>query len=191
MGLFCEFLKFANLSSADFFHISQQIDTLCNFENLKICQTWIFLYFSTNWHIKRRLRPLCKFPKFAKISKFFFSEKFFYFDVDETCAKITVSISYIRFCGFRRSKLLQTWIFWYISTNRHIQERLRPFFNFENWNFYSFSLGIFFSQCKKIPIFKYFSMNWDIWESLRPILNIWNFLQIFSLKFFWFSIFNL
>ena len=47
-----------------------------NFENLQIWQAWIFLYFSTNWHIERRLRPLCKFPKFATIPKFFFRQIF-------------------------------------------------------------------------------------------------------------------
>ena len=57
--------------------------------------------------------------------------------------------------------------------NWHIQQRLRPFFNFENFEiFLVFLLEFFFLNVKKIPIFKYFSMNWDIWETLRPILNI-------------------
>ena len=72
-------------------------DDFANFENFER-QTWIFLYFLTNWHTKRRLRPLCKFPKFATISKFFFQRNF-------------CSSSFIRFCSFGRSKLLQTWIF--------------------------------------------------------------------------------
>ena len=155
------------MSSADFFRISRQIDTFgnfwgyfSNFENL--ANSHFFLYFLTNWHIigdvwghVANFRNLQQFPSF-------FSEKFFYFDFDEICAKITLQISFIRFCSFGHSKLLQTWIFWYFS-----------------WNF-------FFLMWKKIPISKYFSMNWHIWEILRPILSILKFFQVFVLKIFGF-----
>ena len=48
-------------------------------------------------------------------------------------------------------------MFRYFSTNWHIQERLRPFFNFENFKiFLFFRLEIFFSQWEKNPDFKIF-----------------------------------
>ena len=85
---------FANLSSADFLNISRQIDTFDN--------CWDY---------------------FANF-QYFFLEKFFYFDFDEICAKITVQISFIRFCSFGRSKLLQTWIFCIICDISAVSPRM-------------------------------------------------------------------
>ena len=87
--LSCKFRKLG------FFCISPRIgefgnsrDYFANFYNLQICQDWIFLYLY--WHISRRLSSICKFPKFATISKIFFFREIFYSDFDEICAKITL-----------------------------------------------------------------------------------------------------
>ena len=190
---------------------------LANFKNFQISQTRIFLYFFTNRRIWQLSGLFCKFRKFANLENLnffvflnelaqlttfeatlhiseicnnflvFFSEKLFYFDFDEICAQITLQISFIRFRSFGRSQLLQTWIFWFFSTNWHIQQCLRSFFNFENFEiFLVFLLEFFFFNVKKILILNYFSMNWHIWERLRPILNIWKFFQVFVLKLFGF-----
>ena len=162
--LSCKFQKFSNFANSDFsvfLHESVHFVTFGTILRIcKICQARIFSYFSANWYIWQFLGLLRKFRKFSnsanlnffvflnelahlatfqaalKFSEIcnnfqvYFSEKFFYFDFDEICAKITLYISFIRFCSFGRSKLLQTWIF------GHIQQRLRPFFNFENFEIF-------------------------------------------------------
>ena len=158
---------------------------LCFFTRSKIGQTWIFLYFSTNWHIWRRLRPLFKFPKFATISNFFFfREFFFYLNFDKICAKITLQISFIRFCSFGRSKLLQAWIFWYFSTNWHIQQRLRPFFNFQNFEFFLVFLLEFFFLNMKSPDFLVFLHELAYLEKFEANFEYFKVFTSFCLEIF-------
>ena len=150
----CKFFLFlATLIHLAIFGTILQISKICNFGKLEF------------FRIPQRVGTLSdvwgQFVNFRNLQQLtsFFSESFFIL-TDEIYAKIAVYISFIRLCSFGRSKLLQTWMFWYFSTNWHIQERLRPFVNFENFKiFLVFLLEIFFLNVKKIPIFKYFSVN--------------------------------
>ena len=123
------FANFENLPSADFFRVSRQIDTFGNFwdyfanlENLQIWHTSIFLYFLTNYHIWRRLMPLCKFRKFANLANLNF---FVFLNKLSHLATFDATLQISKICKFGKLDF-----FLCFSTNCHIWRRLIPLCKF-------------------------------------------------------------